>query len=410
MRYVIIGNSAAAIGAVEGIRTVDKDGDIAIVSNESHHTYSRPLISYLLCGQTTKEKMKYRPDSFYEDNGCTVFFGTECEKIDEKEQTVTLSDSRKLSYDRLLIATGSSPAVPPIDGLSTVQNKFTFMYLSDAEALEQALKPKSRVLILGAGLIGLKCAEGIAGLAGKITVVDLADRILPNVLDEDAAAIVQRQMENHGINFVLADGASRFEDKKAFLKSGREIEFDVLVVAVGVRPNTSLICNLGADAKRGIVTNNRQQTEFTNIFAAGDCTVSRDLTTGQNKILALLPNAYMQGHCAGVNMALGQAVYDNAIPINAAGFFGLHLVTAGSYDGIAYVEKTENTYKKLVVKDGLLKGFIIIGDVTRSGIYTSLIRNQTPLDTIDFDLIRRSPGLMAFSRQKRDVILGGAKS
>lgn len=410
MRYVIIGNSAAAIGAVEGIRTVDKEGDIAIVSNESHHTYSRPLISYLLCGQTTKEKMKYRPDSFYEDNGCTVFFGTECEKIDEKEQTVTLSDSRKLSYDRLLIATGSSPAVPPIDGLSTVQNKFTFMSLSDAEALEQALKPKSRVLILGAGLIGLKCAEGIAGLAGKITVVDLADRILPNVLDEDAAAIVQRQMENHGINFVLADGASRFEEKKAFLKSGREIEFDVLVAAVGVRPNTSLICNLGADAKRGIVTNNRQQTEFTNIFAAGDCTVSRDLTTGQNKILALLPNAYMQGHCAGVNMALGQAVYDNAIPINAAGFFGLHLVTAGSYDGIAYVEKTENTYKKLVVKDGLLKGFIIIGDVTRSGIYTSLIRNQTPLDTIDFDLIRRSPGLMAFSRQKRDVILGGAKS
>ena len=83
MRYVIIGNSAAAIGAVEGIRTVDKDGDITIVSNESHHTYSRPLISYLLCGQTTKEKMKYRPDSFYDDNGCTVFFGTECEKINE---------------------------------------------------------------------------------------------------------------------------------------------------------------------------------------------------------------------------------------------------------------------------------------------------------------------------------------
>ncbi|MFR8974558.1 MAG: NAD(P)/FAD-dependent oxidoreductase [Eubacteriales bacterium] len=215
------------------------------------------------------------------------FFGTECEKIDEKEQTVTLSDSRKLSYDRLLIATGSSPAVPPIDGLSTVQNKFTFMSLSDAEALEQALKPKSRVLILGAGLIGLKCAEGIAGLAGKITVVDLADRILPNVLDEDAAAIVQRQMENHGINFVLADGASRFEDKKAFLKSGREIEFDVLVVAVGVRPNTSLICNLGADAKRGIVTNNVNKQNLQTFLLPG--LHNNPLTTGQNKILLCCP-------------------------------------------------------------------------------------------------------------------------
>ncbi len=408
MRYVIIGNSAAAIGAVEGIRSIDKEGAISIVSKEPYHTYSRPLISYLLCGQTDRERMKYRPDTFYKDNGCEVFLGTACEKIEKETQTVTLSDGSEIPYDRLLLATGSSPAVPPIDGLDKVQNKFTFMSLSDAEALEKALNPDSRVLILGAGLIGLKCAEGIAGLSGSITVVDLADRILPNVLDEDAAAIVQKQMESHGVSFLLSDGAARFENKKAFLTSGKEIEFDILVVAVGVRPQTSLLCDLGADAKRGIMTDKHQQTAFENIFAAGDCTVSRDITTEQNKILALLPNAYMQGHCAGTNMAGGEAVYDSAFAINAAGFFGLHLVTAGSYDGEAFVEKSENAYKKLVVKDGLLKGFIIIGDVARSGIYTSLIRNQTPLETIDFDLICRHPGLMAFSRQKRDVILGGA--
>lgn len=410
MQYVIIGNSAAAIGCVEGIRSIDKKGSITIVSKEPQHTYSRPLISYLLCDQTTREKMKYRPDSFYEDNGCTVFLGTECEKINKEKQAVTLSGGKELSYDKLLIATGSNPAVPPIQGLDKVKNKFTFMSLSDADALEKALTPETNVLILGAGLIGLKCAEGIADSVKSITVVDLADRILPNVLDTDAAEIVQKQIENHGVSFVLSDGAERFDENKAFLKSGKTVAFDVLVVAVGVRPATSLLCDLGAEAVRGIVTDSCLQTEFDNIYAAGDCTVSHDIASEQDRILALLPNAYMQGRCAGINMAGGEAVYDNAIAINAAGFFGLHLVTAGSYDGDVFVTKSENAYKKLVVKDGLLKGFIIIGDVARSGIYTSLIRNKTPLSSVDFDLIREHPGLMAFSRSKRDVILGGVKS
>lgn len=410
MHYVIIGNSAAAVGAVEGIRSIDNNGDITIVSKEPYHTYSRPLISYLLCGQTTREKMKYRPDTFYKENGCEIFLGTECEKINRERQTVTLSGGKEVPYDKLLLATGSSPAVPPVDGLDKVKSKFTFMSLDDVDALSAALTPETDVLILGAGLIGLKCAEGIADLAGSTTVVDLADRILPNVLDEDAANIVQKQMENHGVHFFLSDGAERFEGNRAILKSGREISFDVLVVAVGVRPATALLCDLGADAARGIVTDKYQQTAYENIFAAGDCTVSHDISTGKDRILALLPNAYMQGHCAGINMAGGGAVYDNAIAINAAGFFGLHLVTAGSYDGKAYVEKSENTYKKLVVKDNVLKGFIIIGDVARSGIYTSLIRNRTPLDSIDFELIRRHPGLMAFSREKRAEILGGVSS
>lgn len=123
--------------------------------------------------------------------------------------------------------------------------------------------------------------------------------------------------------------------------------------------------------------------------------------------LAILPNAYMQGNCAGINMADGEKIFDNAIPMNAIGFFGLHALTAGSYDGDMYEEKTEGSVKRLFVKDGFLIGFIMIGNTDKVGIYTSLIRNRTPLDTVDFEILKKSPSLVPFSAQYRRQKLGG---
>ena len=135
---------------------------------------------------------------------------------------------------------------------------------------------------------------------------------------------------------------------------------------------------------------------------------SHDITTDKNRILALLPNAYMQGECAGINMAGGDKVFDKAMPMNAIGFFGLHMATAGAYQGIEYADKTLDTYKKLYVEGDRLMGFIIIGKVERAGIYTSLIREKTPLSSIDFELVRQKPQLMAFSQKERKKKLGGA--
>lgn len=407
MKYVLIGNSAAAVACVEGIRQVDQEGAITMVTNEPYHTYSRPLISYLLAGKTDRERMKYRPDNFYEENRCQLIAGVSADHLEPKRKTVVLSDGRELPYDKLLVATGSSPAVPPIKGLETVEKMTTFLSLDDALRLESMLTPASRVLIMGAGLIGLKCAEGIAGKAKAITVVDMADHILPSILDKEAAGPVQRRMEEHGITFVLSDAAQEFKPNCAVLKSGREISFDLLVVAVGVRPNVRLVQNAGGAVKRGIVTDSRGQTSIPDVYASGDCTESRDITTGEEKVLALLPNAYLQGECAGVNMAGGNQSYDKAIPMNSIGFFGLHLMTAGSYDGEVFLEQDSGGYKKLFVRDNKLVGYILIGDVTRAGIYTALIREQTPLSTIDFELIRQKPQLMAFSRVKRNEMLGG---
>ncbi len=407
MKYVLIGNSAAAVACVEGIRQRDREGDITMVTNEPYHTYSRPLISYLLAEKTDRERMKYRPDDFYKKNRCELIAGVSADHLEPKRKTVVLSDGRELPYDRLLVAAGSSPAVPPIKGLEAVENMTTFLSLDDALRLEKMLTPFSRVLIMGAGLIGLKCAEGIAGKAKSITVVDMADHILPSILDQEASLPVQRRMEEHGIEFVLSDAAQELQPDRAVLKSGRDIRFDILVMAVGVRPNVRLVQNAGGAVKRGIVTDSRGQTSIPDVYAAGDCTESRDITTGEEKVLALLPNAYLQGECAGINMAGGNQSYDKAIPMNSIGFFGLHLMTAGSCGGEAYLEKNDGNYKKLFVRENRLAGYILIGDVARAGIYTSLIREQTPLSALDFELIRQKPQLMAFSRTKRNEMLGG---
>lgn len=409
MNYVIIGNSAAAVGCVEGIRQQDKKGQITLVSSERYHTYSRPLISYLLYGNTDEQRMKYRPDDFYEKNHVKAILGKTVTSMNPAAKTVTLEDGTEIPYDKLLVATGSKPFVPPMEGLGQVKNKFSFMSLDDAYALEKALGPVSRVLIIGAGLIGLKCAEGIYKRCKSITVVDLADRILPSILDADGAALMQAHLEQAGLQFILSDSVKECKGGTAVLNSGKAVDFDALVLAVGVRPNTELVAAAGGEVNRGIVTDLRCATTLPDVYAAGDCTESYDSSTDTQKIMALLPNAYMQGEHAGINMAGGEVLY-KGIPMNAIGFFGIHILSAGSYDGAAYVVKGEKTYKKLVTKDGFLKGFILIGDIARAGIYTKLVREQVPLDAIDFELIREKPQLMAFSRQHRNEKLGGIRS
>ncbi len=353
--------------------------------------------------------MKYRPDSFYKDNGVKTMLGKTVVKIDPDSKSVVLDDNSSLSYDKLLVATGSKPFIPPMEGLETVENRFTFMTLDDAKALDAALTENSRVLIIGAGLIGLKCAEGIFDKVGNLTVIDLADRILPSILDEKGSELMKTFLEEKGIKFRLGVSAKKLEQHKAILTDGSEIPFDVLVMAVGVRPNTELVAEAGGEVDRGISTDENSRTTLPDVYAAGDCAKSRDITTDTDRILALLPNAYMQGLSAGRDMTGVTQPFTTAMPMNAIGFFGYHIITAGSYDGDETVFSDGRSYKKLVVKDNTLKGFIMIGDISRAGIYTKLIREKTPLDSIDFALIAENPQLSAFSADERAKQLGGKK-
>lgn len=407
-KYVIIGNGAAAAGCIDGIRSVDPEGSITVVSQEAHTVYCRPLISYYLEGKTDTQRMHYRTEAELAALGCTILYGRTAVSVDKDAKTVALDDGSTLPYDALCVATGSSPWNPPFAGLDTVEKQFRFMTLDDTLALEQAVTADSRVLIVGAGLIGLKCAEGLKDRVGSITVCDLAGRVLSSILDDECAAMVQAHLEQNGIRFLLGDTVQEFTANAAVMKSGVTVDFDVLVLAVGVRANISLVKDAGGDVNRGILTDETQRTSLPDIWAAGDCTEGVD-SEGAHRVLALMPNAVMQGNCAGANMAGGSRTHTDAIPMNAIGFFGLHLMTAGSSDGEICEEKSSGAMKRLFIRDGRLVGMMLIGDTTRGGIYTAMIREKTPLDTINFELLKKLPTSAAYTAQKRRVMFGGAK-
>ena len=406
-RYIIVGGGVAAVGCIEGIRTVDGSGEITVISAENRPVYCRPLISYYLEGKTDAARMAYRDEGFYDRMGCRMRYGRRVTRIDQENKRVELDDGSTLPYDALCLATGSSPFVPPFEGLDTVDSKFSFMTFDDALALEQAITADSRVLIVGAGLIGLKCAEGLCRRVASVTVCDLADRVLSSILDGACAALMQQNLEEHGIRFLLGDSVTRFEKNTALMKSGAAVGFDVLVLAVGVRANVALLKDAGGAAGRGITVDARMQTSLPDIYAAGDCTESEDISSGRTKVMAVLPNAVMQGRTAGVNMAGGRAAFDRGMPLNAIGFFGLHAMTAGCYEGEVYEEKTDRSVKRLFIKDGLLKGFILIGCGERAGIYTAMIREKTPLCEVDLDLMKKSATTAVFSAETRRKKFGG---
>ena len=406
MRYVLIGDSFAATSAIEGIRSRDKEGEILVINKEEEKAYYRPLISYVLYGKSKLENIYQRDDKFYQDNKVQFMLGTEALSLDPVEKTVTLDNGKVIDYDKVLVSTGSRPFVPAMKGLEKVKYKYSFMTIADMKKLEKAVKPTSRVLIFGSGLIGLKAAEGLLHRCQSITVVDMADRVLPSILDQGAGEIVKSQLEEAGLSFELKTTADHFEENTAYLLNGKVIDFDILLLCVGVRANVSLVKDAGGEVDRGIIVNKKLETSIPDVYAAGDCTQGFELTTKTNRVIAIIPNANLQGRTAGINMAGGDESFNNPIAMNAIGFFGSHIVTAGVYEGEEETIRDEKGYKKFYTKDGKLTGMILMGDyIDRAGIYTALIRNETELSDIDWNMLKEKPLLAAFALTRRKEML-----
>ena len=407
-KYLIIGGSIAGVSCAEGIRSRDGEGEITLVTAEPFSNYGRPLISYYLEGKTDIPRMSWRGEDFFEKNRVAVRHAVTAEKLEPEAKRVILSTGETLGYDALCLCTGSAPFSPRFEGLETVENRFFFTTLSDALALEKTVTKESRVLIVGAGFIGLKCAEGLRDRAASVTVCDLAAHAMSANLDADCAPILEKHLEANGLRLMLGDTAVRFEGHTARMKSGKDVDFDVLVIAVGTRPCVSLAAEAGAAVNKGILTGAGMETSLPGIWAAGDCTETMDVSAGETGLLAVLPNAALQGFCAGANMAGGSETFDKGIKMNSIGFFGLHIMSAGTYTDPVYTELTETGCKKLFARDGVLTGFILLGDVSRAGIYTAMIRERTPLESIDFEAVKKEPSLLPFGQAYRAKKLGGA--
>ena len=243
-KYLLIGGSIATEGAIEGILSVDKNADITVLCGEKRPLYSRPLISYVLEKKTADENLYFRGKDYYEKKGVKAVFA-EATAIDPTKKTV-LADGKAYPYDKLLVATGSKSFVPPIKGLDGVAKKHTFYTMDDMLGLRADLEKGGKVLIVGAGLIGMKCAEGVKEYTDDIVVADMAPRPLPAATTPEAGAIVQERLKDI-VTFRLNAALDRFEGNKAVFASGEEIDFDILVLALGVRPQVGLLKEIGAE-------------------------------------------------------------------------------------------------------------------------------------------------------------------
>ena len=330
--YAIVGNSAAAINACDAIRARDAVGSIAIFSEEKYRCYSRPLISYLVAGEITTQGMYYRPSNYYRSAKVDFHKESRVVSINPAKKMLTTAGKEKVKWRKLLLATGFLPFVPPVNGVEET-DYLTFVSWDDARRMLALTNKPAAALVVGAGLIGVKAAEALHARGAEVTVVEKMDRVLPLALDARASALVEERCSAKGIGIITGESVSGVESRgghkgRAFLSDGSEIDFDILVMAVGVRPRTELAEAAGIDCRRGIEVDEYQSTSEMDIYAAGDAAIALDVVLGKPALNALWPVAALQGKYAGLNMAGGGGSYPGGKPMNSGGVFCLPVGSA----------------------------------------------------------------------------------
>ena len=417
MNYVIIGNSVAAVGAIRGIRSADQEGTITVISRERHSAYGRPLISYLLGGLITEKRMHYLPEEFYEKERVNLLLNSEVVGIDTAKKRAKVSSGDTIPYDRLLIATGGDPFVPPIEGLAGKERIFTFTTWDDAAKLKGIAADIRHAVVIGGGLIGLKAAEGLHLLGKQVTIVELADRILSAAFDRPAGRIVAKKMKANGIDVVTEDTVVKIEGDGAdisgvTLKSGDFVPCDTVIVAIGVRPAASFLKGSPIEVNRGIVVDDRMETSVAGVFAAGDVAEARDFFSGVKNPMPIWPDAYIQGDIAGHAMAGREKSYGGGLAMNSIEFFKVSTISMGITNPAATEEYTVTTYqdpenylyRKIVLQGSLLVGAVLVGAVDRAGIFAGLIREKVDVTPFRDKLLLPDFGFVHLPREIRDAL------
>ncbi|MCL6448403.1 MAG: FAD-dependent oxidoreductase [Armatimonadetes bacterium] len=420
MDYVVIGNSAAAVGAVESIRAVDKDGSITIISSEKEHVYSRPLIAHLLAGEVGEERMPYRPLDFYEKMAVKTRLGQKVKEVDFKTQKVILDGGGEVAYDRLLLTTGSKAVFPPIPGRE-LKGVTAFQTYAEAKAMMEMLQAgKKRAVVIGAGLIGMRAAYGLQKAGAEVTIIEFLPRVLSRVLDAEGSAMVESILKKGGLNVLTSRSVKEIKGAAGqvtgvALDNGEEIACDLVVLATGVAPDLALAG--GLKTNHGIVVNQFFQTSYSNVFAAGDVAETYDIPRGAWRVNANWPNAHEQGRIAGLNMAGRPTPYQGSLGMNSVSFFGVPVVSLGVFDPEAESEggyevkvrknPEANIYQKLVFKENRLKGAVFIGDLGYCGAVKDLIKTQMLAGIIKDSILEEKHQFYGFLRKKRQEKLEG---
>ena len=388
---VVIGNGMAAMRLVEELarRALGRYA-IAVVGDEPRLAYNRVLLSSVLAQEVPRAEIELKPAQWWRDHGVTLLWGQKATAIDPAVRQVTLANGTTLPFTKLVLATGSRPIRLNVPGMD-LAGIMTFRDLGDVAAIEAAAAKGRKAVVIGGGLLGLEAAYGLAKAGAQVSVVHLMDRLMERQLDARASAMLLSAVEARGITVRLNAETAAFVGqhrvKAVALKSGAEIEADLVVVAAGIRPNIDLACDAGIGIGRGILVNDQLQTSTVGIYAIGECAEHRGLCYG------LVEPAYEQARGLAMNLAGENATYSGSVLATNLKVSGVNVFSAGDFlaapstEQIVLSDPGIGTYKKLVISGGKLVGAVLFGDTADGLWYQDLIRSGDTIVAFRDDLM-----------------------
>lgn len=392
MHHVIIGNGVAGVQAAEAIRHLDPEAEISMIAAETFPPYCRPMISLLLEGAVTMDRLPIRPGNFYESLGIRAFPGVRVTAVDSGRARLSLDNGMTLAYDRLLIATGADPRAIRAEG-NALSGIFPMRTVSDVQKMRDMLPSCKSALVLGGGLVGFKAAYSLLKRGIAVTMLIASGYPLSMQLDPVSGGIIRDTLMSHGLAVETGVEVTAFEGigrvQRAVLDNGRVLACDLVVVGKGVRPATGFLAGSGVDVDLGIRVDEHLRTTVEGVYAAGDVAELTDVVRKRPWINAIWPEAAAQGWIAGLNMAGRSASYRGSLGRNVIRMFDLDIMTAGIVQPQETSETTEvltcldekrPIYRRFVLQEDRLIGFTLINRIEKGGMLVSLIQRGLPLD------------------------------
>src|SRR6266571_5230763 len=389
MKLVMIGNGMAGVRALEELLKIAPDVyDITVFGAEPHANYNRILLSPVLAGEMTIKDIMLNDVDWYEKNGVTLHLNKKVAKIDRRARRVVAADGIEAGYDRLLLATGSNPFVLPIPG-AKLEGVLTYRDIQDTNAMIEASRKYKHAVVIGGGLLGLEAANGLKLRGMNVTVVHLMEWLMERQLDRAAAELLRQSLEAKGLRFLLRKqtaeivGNEEGRVRAVRFKDGSEIVADLVVMAVGIRPNTELAESAGLHCNRGIVVNDTMQTYDPKIYAVGECVAHRGVAYG-----LVAPLFEMAKVCANHLAHFGIGRYAGSVISTKLKVTGIDLFSAGDFTGARGTEEIVlhdpegGVYKRLVLKDNRIVGGVLYGDTVDSSWYLQLVRDKQDIHGI----------------------------
>lgn len=382
-KLVLIGNGMAGVGTIEQILKLGGAYDITVFGSEPHPNYNRIMLSYVLEGSKTVDDIILNDLKWYQDNNITLHTGTTVTRIDEKTKQVIADNGMTVPYDKIIIATGSNSFILPVPG-SEKEGVVGFRDIADCDAMLEAAKQYNKAAVIGGGLLGLEAAKGLVNLGMDVTVVHLMEDLMERQLDRNASSMLQAELERQGVKFAMGKqtveltGGQRVEGLR--FSDGTELEAQFVVMAVGIKPNVTVAKESGIEVNRGIVVNDFLQTSMENVYSVGECTEHRGLCYG------LVAPLFEQGMVLAKHLCNAETKpYEGSVVSTKLKISGVDVFSAGEFmetsehTVISAKDDWKRTYKKILLKNNIIVGAVLFGDVTESAALQKLVKQGSEM-------------------------------